>query len=79
MVSVLPHMTIVLLSNTPGRNGQCLATHDYSIAQQHTNKDRKYSSISHFKKKKAMNWYVIITEDKMLMMQSKSIMLLALL
>ena len=36
MVSVLPHMTTVLLSNTPVRNGQCLAPHDYSIAQLHT-------------------------------------------
>ena len=60
MVSVLPHMTTVLLSNIQTRTENTPASH-----------------IS--KKKKAMNWYVIITEDKMLMMQSKSIMLLALL
>ena len=36
MVSVSPHMTTVSLNNTPGRNGQCLTPHDYSIVQQHT-------------------------------------------
>ena len=44
MVSVSPHMTTALLSNTPGTNGQCLAPHDYSIAQQHT---REKWSVSH--------------------------------
>ena len=36
IVSVSPHMTTVLLRNTPGTNGQCLAPHDqYRSATHH--------------------------------------------